>query len=176
MTDDDLVSWPLSFRDDALKGQVCLVSGGGSGMGRAIAYVLVRLGAEVVICGRRDEKLLATAAGIKRLLKRDIMTQAMTIRDPQQVDELFAAAWQRFGHVDVLVNCAGGQYPQAAIDFSVKGWNAVIDTNLNGTWWMMQAAARRWREAGRPGTIVTIVAVVERGMPGVAIPARPAPV
>jgi NAD(P)-dependent dehydrogenase (short-subunit alcohol dehydrogenase family) len=46
----------------------------------------------------------------------------------------------------VLVNNAGGQFPQAAIDYSVKGWNAVIDTNLNGTWYMMQAAARKWRD------------------------------
>ena len=168
MSDEELATAPLAYHDEALSGQVCVLSGGGSGMGRAIAYVLVRLGAEVVICGRREDKLLETAAGIKRLLKREIMTQAMTIREPEQVDELFAAAWQRFGRVDVLVNCAGGQYPQAAIDFSVKGWNAVIDTNLNGTWYMMQAAARHWQAQKRGGSIVNIVAVVARGMPQVA--------
>ena len=68
----------------------------------------------------------------------------------------------------MLVNNAGGQFPQAAIDFSPKGFNAVIDTNLNGTWYMMQQAARRWRDAGRGGRIVNIVAVTTRGMPGVA--------
>jgi len=66
------------------------------------------------------------------------------------------------------VNNAGGQFAQPAIDFTPKGWLAVIDTNLNGTWYMMQAAARRWRDAGQPGNIVNIVANVWRGMPQVA--------
>lgn len=168
MTDGQLATWPLSFRDDALDGQVCLVSGGGSGMGRAIAYVLTRLGAQVIVCGRRAEMLEETAAGIARHLGKTVMTQAMTIRDPEQVKTLFDAVWQRYGRLDVLVNSAGGQYPQAAIDFSVKGWNAVVDTNLNGTWYMMQCAAQRWRDRQLPGSIVNIVAVVSRGMPQVA--------
>jgi citronellol/citronellal dehydrogenase len=168
MTDPELALWPLSFRDDALAGQVCVVSGGGSGMGRAIAYVLTRLGAQVVICGRRAEMLEETAAGISEHLGKTIVTRAMTIREPEQVQSLFADTWERFGRLDVLVNCAGGQYPQAAIDFSVKGWNAVIDTNLNGTWYMMQGAAQHWRDREQPGTIVNIVAVVSRGMPQVA--------
>jgi len=168
MSDAELAVAPLSFREDALAGQVCVVSGGGSGMGRAIAYVLTRLGAQVVICGRRAEMLEETAAGISEHLGKTIMTRAMTIREPEQVQSLFADTWERFGRLDVLVNCAGGQYPQAAIDFSVKGWNAVIDTNLNGTWYMMQAAAQHWRDRGQPGSIVNIVAVVSRGMPQVA--------
>ncbi len=61
---------------------------------------------------------------------------------------MFEETWERFGRLDVLVNSAGGQFPQAAIDFSVKGWNAVIDTNLNGTWYMMQSAAQHWRDSG----------------------------
>jgi NAD(P)-dependent dehydrogenase (short-subunit alcohol dehydrogenase family) len=168
MTDAELAASPLSFREDALADQVCLVSGGGSGMGRAIAYVLARLGAQVVICGRRADKLEETAAGIKEYLGKTVMTKAMTIREPEQVAALFEETWERFARLDVLVNCAGGQFPQAAIDFSVKGWNAVIDTNLNGTWYMMQGAARHWRERGRGGSIVNIVAVVNRGMPQVA--------
>jgi len=143
MTDLELATWPLSFRDDALLDKVCLVSGGGSGMGRAIAYVLTRLGAQVVICGRRADKLEETAAGIEKHLGKTIMTRAMTIRDPEQVQALFAQTWERFGRLDVLVNGAGGQFPQAAIDFSVKGWNAVIDTNLNGTWYMHRQHRRR---------------------------------
>ena len=168
MTDQELATLPLSFRDDALAGRVCVISGGGSGMGRAIAYVLPRLGAQVVICGRRAEKLEETAAGISEHLGKTIVTRAMTIRDPIQVEALFAETWERFGRLDTLVNSAGGQYPQAAIDFSVKGWNAVIDTNLNGTWYMMQSAARQWRDHGDGGSIVNIVAVVGRGNPQVA--------
>jgi NAD(P)-dependent dehydrogenase (short-subunit alcohol dehydrogenase family) len=168
MTDSELAVWPLSFRDDVLAGQVCMVSGGGSGMGRAIAYVLTRLGAQVVICGRRTEMLEETAAGINKHLGKTIVTRPMTIREPEQVQSLFADTWERFGRLDLLVNCAGGQYPQAAIDFSVKGWNAVIDTNLNGTWYMMQGAAQHWRDRAQAGSIVNIVAVVSRGMPQVA--------
>lgn len=168
VTDAELAVWPLAFRDDALAGQVCVVSGGGSGMGRAIAYVLTRLGAQVVICGRRAEMLMETAAGISEHLGKTIVTQAMTIREPEQVQALFDDTWRRFGRLDLLVNGAGGQYPQAAIDFSVKGWNAVVDTNLNGTWYMMQSAAQHWRDHEQAGAIVNIVAVVNRGMPQVA--------
>lgn len=159
---------PLAFREDLLAGRVCLVSGGGSGIGRATAYILARLGADVVVCGRSAEKLESTAAGIDQHLGKQIMTHAMTIRDPEQVEGLFDEVWRRYGRLDALVNSAGGQFPQAAIEFSVKGWNAVVDTNLNGTWYMMQAAARHWRDHAMPGSIVNIVAVVNRGMPQVA--------
>lgn len=167
-TDDQLAAVPLVFREDALQGQVCLISGGGSGIGRGIAYVLSRLGAEIAICGRRVEKLEETASGMRRLLGKDAMFKPMSIRDPEEVETLIGEVWARFGRLDHLVNCAGGQYPQAAIDFSVKGWNAIIDTNLNGSWYMMQSAARRWRDRTQSGSIVNIVAVVNRGMPQVA--------
>ena len=167
-TDEQLATHPTVFRDGLLDGKVFLVSGGGSGMGRAMTYLLARLGASVMICGRRTERLDETAEGIRKHVGRDIATCAMTIRDPEQVERLVDATWDRFGGLDVLVNNGGGQFPQAAIDFRVKGWLAVIDTNLNGSWYMMQAAARRWRDAGRPGSIVNIVANVWRGMPQVA--------
>lgn len=168
LSDENLASLPLVFRDDLLAGQVFVVSGGGSGLGRAITYTLARLGADVVICGRRADRLEQTAAGVRKYVGREIVCQPMTIRDPAQVDELLDAAWTRYGRVDAIVNNGGGQFPQAAIDFSVKGWLAVIDTNLNGSWYMMQAGAKRWRDAKRPGNIVNIVANVWRGMPQVA--------
>jgi NAD(P)-dependent dehydrogenase (short-subunit alcohol dehydrogenase family) len=168
MTDHELATAPLSFREDALAGKVCVVSGGGSGMGRATAYVLARLGAEVVICGRRADKLDETVAGVAKHLGKTIFSKAMTIREPVQVQALFDETWQRFERLDVLINGAGGQFPQAAIDFSIKGWNAVVDTNLNGTWYMMQSAAKYWRDRSMGGSIVNIVAVVNRGMPQVA--------
>jgi NAD(P)-dependent dehydrogenase (short-subunit alcohol dehydrogenase family) len=167
-TDEELATRPHAFREDLLAGQACLVSGGGSGLGRAMAFLYARLGAEVMICGRREEKLQSTADGIRRLLGREVGYRAMTIRDPEQVGALMAETFERYGRLDLLVNNGGGQFPQAAIDYSVKGWNAVIDTNLNGTWWMMQAAARQWRDRGQQGSIVNIVANVWRGMPQVS--------
>jgi citronellol/citronellal dehydrogenase len=166
-TDEQLATLKLSWRTGLFDGQVVLVSGAGTGLGKAIAYQFGRLGAKLVICGRKADPLERTAEGMRKL-GIDCLTYPMTIRDPEQVAALFDAAWTLYGRLDVLVNNAGGQFPQPAIDFSIKGWNAVIDTNLNGTWYMMQAAARRWRDAAMPGCIVNIVAVVARGMPGVA--------
>lgn len=163
----DPLTSPLTFRDDLLKDQVVLVSGAGSGIGKAIAIQCARLGARLAICGRKVERLEETAA-ILRGLGAEVMVRPATIRDAEDVDRLHAEVWERFGRLDHLVNNAGGQFPQAAIDYSVKGWNAVIDTNLNGTWYMMQASARNWRDRGLPGSIVNIVTVVWRGMPGVA--------
>jgi citronellol/citronellal dehydrogenase len=167
-SDEQLASLETVYRPDLLAGKVYVVSGGGSGIGRGITYLLSRLGADVMICGRRQEMLDETAAGISRHVGREIGTHSMTIRDPEQVQQLMAATIERFGRLDALVNNGGGQFPQSAIDFSVKGWNAVIDTNLNGAWYMMQAAARTWRDRGQPGSIVNIVATIWRGMPQVA--------
>jgi len=166
-SDDDLATMPLTFRDGLFAGQVALVSGSGRGIGKAIAFQLARLGAKIALCGR-DAARLAAAADRLIALGADVLAQPMSIRDPDAVARLYDAVWEKFGTLDLVVNNAGGQFPQAAIDFSPKGWNAVIDTNLNGTWYMMQHAARRWRDAKRGGAIVNIVAVVGRGMPGVA--------
>lgn len=92
----------------------------------------------------------------------------VNIREPEQVEQLFATITRDHGPLTAVVNNAGGQFAQSAIDFSVKGWKAVIDTNLNGSWLMMQAAARHWQELAAPGNIVNVVAVVDRGMPGIA--------
>ena len=162
-SDAELAALPIALAPGLLAGQRALVTGAGSGIGRAIAHWLARLGADVVLCGRKPEKLEATANAIAAY-GGEVIVKPLTIRDPEAVAALFAD----IGPLDILINNAGGQFPQAAIDFAPKGWAAVIDTNLNGTWYMMQAAARAWRDAGRGGSIVNIVAVVGRGMPGVA--------
>ena len=166
-TDEELATLPMALAPDMFAGKVAVVSGAGSGIGRAVAHWFARLGAKVVLCGRKVEKLEATAAALA-CYGAEVMVYPLSIRDPDAVAALFDAAWDRFGAVDILVNNAGGQFPQAAIDFAPKGWAAVIDTNLNGTWYMMQAAARKWRDAGRPGSIVNVATVIWRGMPGVA--------
>ena len=155
------------YRADLFKGKVALVSGGGSGIGRATALLFARLGARVVICGRTLEKLekvvsFADAKGA------DMTAMTINVREPEQVDALFTAIHEKFGRLDYVVNNAGGQFPQHAIDYAPKGWMAVINNNLNGTWFMMQRAAQYWREQKTPGAIVNIVVVIERGMPGVA--------
>ena len=168
--DSALAQLPTVYRDDLFAGKVVLVSGAGSGIGKAIAFLYARLGATLAICGRKRDALDDCADKLRTLSGgRDVLVHAMTIRDPQQVDGLFEAVWERFGGIDVLVNNAGGQFAAHAMDFTDKGWNAVIDTNLNGTWYMMQAAAKRWvRDGKRDTSIVTIAAAVDRGLPGMA--------
>lgn len=161
----ELAVHPTVYADGLLAGRSFLISGGGSGMGRATAVLAARLGAKVMICGRDGDKLDRAASEIKEHVGTDIETFAMSIRDPDAVDRLMDEAFSRLGTVDALVNSAGGQFPINAIDLSHKGWNAVVDTNLNGTWYMMQAAARRWRDRGEPGSIVNIVATIDRGIP-----------
>jgi len=165
--DEDVWSTPTVYRSDLFAGQTLLVSGGGTGIGRAIAVLLARLGGRVVICGRSFGKLEKVAAEA-RIRELDIHAMELNIRQPEAVAGLFEAIGRKFGTLCAVVNNAGGQFPQAAIDFSVKGWNAVIDTNLNGSWYMMQAAARHWRDRQAGGNLVNLVAVVDRGMPGIA--------
>ncbi len=167
LDDDALRTRPTVFRPDLFAGQAVLVTGGGSGIGKAIAVLFARLGAAVMICGRRPEPLQETLA-LLRELGVEADAQAMTIRDPQQVQALIDHTWQRFGRLDVLINNAGGQFAQPAIDMTPRGWNAVVDTNLNGTWHVTQAAAQAWRERAHPGNVVSIVLDNFRGMPSIA--------
>ncbi len=166
-TDDELVRLPTVFRDGLFKDKVVLISGGGTGLGKAAAVLMARLGATLVICGREAERL-DKAADLFRGLGAKTTTIAMTIRDPEQVQSLMDRVFAEHGRLDVLVNNAGGQFAQDSMDIKPKGWIAVIDTNLNGSWYMMQAAAQRWVKLGQPGNIINIVAAFWRGMPQVA--------
>jgi citronellol/citronellal dehydrogenase len=146
LTSDDLATHDTVFRPDLLAGHRILITGGGSGMGKAAAFLAARLGAEVAICGRNPDKLAVTQEQIRAATGREIMTAAMTIRDPEACEALIAQVHDRFGGLDTVVNNAGGQFPQDAVDFSRKGW----------------------LESGTPGHVINIVANVERGMPQAA--------
>jgi citronellol/citronellal dehydrogenase len=167
LADAELATQPTVYAADALKDKVVVVSGGAGGIGRATAWLFARLGAHVVVAGRDQGKLDALVADLAgRNLKAS--AHVADIREPDTVNALFDTIWAAHGRLDILINSAGGQYPQPAIDFSVKGWNAVINTNLNGTWYMMQAAAQRWRDRKHPGSIVNIVVVTTHGLYGIA--------
>jgi citronellol/citronellal dehydrogenase len=166
LADEALAALPSSLATDLLADRVIIISGGGSGIGRSTAWLAARLGAQVIVSGRTLEKLGRVSAALTaRGLKCDAL--AVDIRDRVAVDALFTSVFDRYGRIDLLVNSAGGQFPQAAIDCSEKGWRAVIDTNLSGTFNMMQRAARHWRATASPGSIVTIV-VSPRGLHQVA--------
>lgn len=155
------------YRDDLFEGQVVVVTGAGSGLGRAMGILFARLGAHVVTCGRDEDKLADAADGFA-VHGKQLETFALSIRDVNAVDNFINGIFERHGRLDVLVNNAGGQFPLAATKISPNGWRAVIDTNLNGTWNMMQAAARQWQASGTKGNIINIVADIWRGMPQMA--------
>ena len=165
-TDAQLKAQETVYRSDLFKGRVVMVTGAGSGLGKAIAVLFARLGADLAINGRHEGRLSEAKVLFESLGAR-VHTKLFNIREPEACQAFVAETWDALGGLDVVVNNAGGQFPQAAIDFKPKGWNAVIDTNLNGTWFMMQAAARQWIDREKPGNIINIVADFWRGMPGV---------
>jgi len=164
-SDEQLRSHETVYQPGLFAGKTVVVSGAGSGLGRATAALFARLGADLAICGRDMEKL-EKAATLFRSFGVKVMTHEVNIRDHEQVEAFLNAVEKEYGGFDVLVNNAGGQYAQAAIDMSPNGFKAVVDLNLNGTWWMMQTAARQWMRLKRPGSIVNVVANIWRGMPG----------
>ncbi len=152
------------FAPDLLAGQVAFVTGGGTGIGLAIARELAQLGARVVIASRKLDVVKTAAAELAdEGLACDAM--ALDIRTPERVAEVVSTILAQHGRIDVLVNNAGGQFPSPAAAISTNGWNAVISTNLNGTWYVTQEVARQWMLA-HGGKIVSIVADMWRGFPG----------
>ena len=167
MTDEDLAEKSTVFSSDALKGKHIVITGGGSGIGKATAWLFARLGASVIICGRNEDKLIDAAKSMLEV-GLDVSPKILDIRDPELVANFFDSIFTEDGGPDILINNAGGQFPQPAIDFSPNGWKAVINNNLNGTWFMMQAAAQRWRDRGITGNIINIVTVIDKGMTDLA--------
>ncbi|HVP27991.1 MAG TPA: SDR family oxidoreductase [Myxococcota bacterium] len=158
---------PSPFAPSLLAGRIALVTGGGTGLGRAIARGLAQAGARVVIAARRREVLVETAKELTAETGREVEVAEVNIRQRETVEALAAELARRHGQVDVLVNNAGGQFPIRARDLKPKGWHAVIDTNLTGTWNMTQLFGDQML-SGRGGTITQIIAVVGRGFPGLS--------
>lgn len=153
------------FRDGLLEGQVCVVSGAGSGIGRETALELIRLGATVVGCGRREEPLAETAA-LAAGLPGAFAREAMDIRDEEAVERLFDRVVEEQGRVDVLVNNAGGQFMAPAETITPKGFRTVIDLNVQGTWLMTHAAATKAFIPQGGGKVLSVTLSPHHGMPG----------
>jgi NAD(P)-dependent dehydrogenase (short-subunit alcohol dehydrogenase family) len=155
------------FRAGLFEGGVAIVTGGGSGIGLAIAGALGELGAKVAIAGRDPERLAGAQA---QLASKGITVHAgrCDIREADQVTAFVAGVRQALGEVTVLVNNAGGQFPMPAEMMTPKGWDAVIRNNLNGTFYMTREVAVASMIPRRGGRIVNITANVRRGFPGMA--------
>ena len=148
---------PLStFAPALMAGTVTLVTGGGTGIGRATAQAFARLGSSLVLAGRRADLLDETADDLRARYGSTVLCVPTNIREPAAVDALRDAAYAEFGRVDTLVNNAGGQFPSLPSQLSDNGWRSVVDLNLNGTWTMINRFMTPMVESGG-GSIITMV-------------------
>jgi len=156
---------PSIFRPGLFQGHVAIVTGGGSGIGLAIASTLGELGARVALGGRDAAKLEAARA---KLAARGYAVHAAPcdIREPEAIATFVTGVREALGEVSILVNNAGGQFPTPAELLSPKGWDAVVRNNLSGTFYVTREVAVRCMIPKGRGRIVNITANVARGFPG----------
>jgi NAD(P)-dependent dehydrogenase (short-subunit alcohol dehydrogenase family) len=143
------------FAPGLFSGRTALVTGGGRGIGKAIALAFAHLGANVVIASRKPENLTPTEAEITAT-GASCLAVPTNIRETDQVDALVKQALERFGSIDFLINNAGGQFPARPSDISDRGWRAVVDLNLNGTWNMCSRVGPHMVSRGF-GAVVNVV-------------------
>ncbi|MDE2312779.1 MAG: SDR family oxidoreductase [Elusimicrobia bacterium] len=155
---------PSSFRSDLLAGKCAVVTGGGTGIGRAVAEDLLRHGARVVIASRNLERLEETARELSSL--GEISALACDIADDRQVKTMAAAAQERMGRVDLLINNAAANFIRPSEMLTPVRWRKIVDIVLNGTFYCSLEFGRRMLEQGS-GRIVSIVAAYAwTGAPG----------
>lgn len=151
------------YRQGMFEGQVAMITGGGSGIGRCTAHELASLGARIALIGRSSDKLERVKAEIADV-GGEAECFAADIRDEAKVKETVGAVLSRFGRIDHLVNNAGGQFGARLEDISLKGWDAVVRTNLNGGFVVARECFTQWMKANG-GAIVNMVMDMWNGVP-----------
>jgi citronellol/citronellal dehydrogenase len=154
----------MRFAPDLLNNQVALVTGGGTGIGRATATEMARCGARVAVLGRRIEPIEACALAIREAGGKALAVSA-DIREPDQIEAAMLRIREEFGQLDILVNNAGGQFVTPARDLNNKGFETVIRNNLIGSWQMTKAVADHFMLANG-GSIVFVTACIRSGLSG----------
>nr|XP_060477454.1 peroxisomal trans-2-enoyl-CoA reductase [Panthera onca] len=152
-----------------LKDQLAIVTGGATGIGKAITTELLNLGCNVVIASRNFDRLKSTAEELKVSLPHTNQAQVTpikcNIRKEEEVNSLIKSTLDTYGKINFLVNNGGGQFMSPAEHISAKGWHAVVETNLTGTFYMCKAVYSLWmKEHG--GSIVNIIILTKNGLPG----------
>jgi citronellol/citronellal dehydrogenase len=156
---------PSIFRPGLFDGQVAIVTGGGSGIGLAVARTLCELGAKVAI-GGRDAARLERARADLSARGGTVHAGTCDIREVEQVASFVRGVRDALGEISVLVNNAGGQFPTTAETLSPKGWDAVVRNNMNGTFYMTREVALASMIPRKRGRIVNVIANIARGFPG----------
>jgi citronellol/citronellal dehydrogenase len=157
-----LSSYQSVFRPGLFAGQVAIVTGGGSGLGRCAAHELASLGARVALVGRKIEKLTKVKNEITEDSARSYVCD---IREEEAVKGTVAAILSDFGRIDALVNNAGGQFAAPLESISARGWDAVVRTNLTGGFLMARECYTQWMKQAGGGAIVNVIADMWQGMP-----------
>ena len=152
------------YKENLFKDKIVLVTGGRSGIGYAIAKLYLQLGAKVTIASRKEEPLQAAATELQAFGPCDY--KACDIRQTDQIKALAEQIKERHGRLDILINNAGGQFPALAELINDKGWNAVINNNLNGTFFMTREMFKAFFQPQKEGIIINIIADIFRGFPG----------
>ncbi len=145
------------FQTGLFEGHRILVTGGGSGLGKAMAERLLALGADIAICGRRGSVLEEAAAELKRRHGGSVRTYAVDLRDAAAVDEMVGRIWEESGPLTGLINNAAGNFVSRTEDLSPRGFDAVANIVLHGTFYVTHAVGRLWIAGGRCGNVLSIV-------------------
>jgi len=143
------------FKADLLKGKKILVTGGGTGLGKSIAKRYLELGAELVICGRRAEVLEASASELARETSGRVEAIQCDVREAEQVEAMMSRIWAQ-GPLDVLVNNAAANFIARTDKLSPRAIDAVLNIVLHGAFYCTVACGRRWIEANRAGTVLSV--------------------
>jgi NAD(P)-dependent dehydrogenase (short-subunit alcohol dehydrogenase family) len=154
----------LSFVPDLLAGRVALVTGGGTGIGAGITRALAAHGADIVLASRRRKHLEPMAEAVEAL-GRGALVQEMDVREQEDCEATVARTLERFGRLDILVNNAAGNFLVRAAELSERGWRAVVDIVLNGTFNMSRAVYAAMRGAGGGSIINITTTYVRTGAP-----------
>lgn len=144
-----------------LSDQVAIVTGGGTGIGLAIATEMAKAGADVIVCSRNMDHIQKAVERIPAASGRRCRAIVVDVRKSEDVDELVERVIGEFGRIDILVNNAGGGFKCAAEDMSVNGWDTVINTNLRGTFLCCRAVGKVMIQQKR-GNIINIASVAGR--------------
>lgn len=153
------------YQDGLLTGKRILVTGGGTGLGRAMSEAFLGLGAEVVIAGRRLAVLEETAAEMMATHGGHVDAIRLDIRNAAAVEEAVARLWDQ-APLTGLVNNAAGNFISRTEDLSANGFNAIASTVMQGTFYVTHAVGKRWIAAGSPGDVISIVTTwVRNGSP-----------